>query len=93
MIVNISNEYRFLMFCLLNIDIYYLYVCYFIDPVRSILFSPDGQYLLVAAGRHIRIFHNVPGFRNIILGLEEAKKNANNTSMKDRLQTQIDEAK
>ncbi|KAG8175631.1 hypothetical protein JTE90_004509 [Oedothorax gibbosus] len=37
------------------------------DPIRSILFSPDG--------------------------LEEAKKNANNASMKDRLQNQIDEAK
>ncbi|CAL1268086.1 unnamed protein product [Larinioides sclopetarius] len=63
------------------------------DPVRCLQFSPDGQYLLVVAGRHIRIFHNVPGFQNIILGLEDAKKNAKNASMRDRLQTQIDEAK
>lgn len=63
------------------------------DPVHCMLFSPDGQYLFVVVGRHIRIFHNVPGFQNIILGLEEAKKNATNMSMRDRLQTQIDEAK
>ncbi|GFY57153.1 transducin beta-like protein 2 [Trichonephila inaurata madagascariensis] len=63
------------------------------DPIRCMLFSPDGQYLFVASGRHIRVFHNVPGFENIILGLEEAKRNAKNMSMRDRLQTQIEEAK
>ncbi|GFR03979.1 transducin beta-like protein 2, partial [Trichonephila clavata] len=63
------------------------------DPVRCMLFSPDGQYLYVALGRHIRVFHNVPGFENIILSLEEAKRNAKNASLRDRLQTQIEEAK
>ncbi|KFM56868.1 Transducin beta-like protein 2, partial [Stegodyphus mimosarum] len=63
------------------------------DPIRALLFSPDGQYLIVAAGKHIRIFHNIPGYKNKILGYEEAKKSATNATMKERLQSQIEEAK
>ncbi|XP_015914722.1 transducin beta-like protein 2 [Parasteatoda tepidariorum] len=64
------------------------------DLIRSLLFSPpDGQHLLVAVGRHIRIFNNIPGYKNKILDFEESKKNAKNVSMKDRLQSQIDEAR
>lgn len=63
------------------------------DPIRAVQFSPVGQYIAVAVGRHIRVFHNVPGYKNVILDLEESKRNATNSSMKDRLQSQIDEAK
>lgn len=65
----------------------------YLDPIRAIQFSPVGQCIAVAVGRHIRVFHNVPGYKNIILDLEECKRNATNASMKDRLQSQIEEAK
>lgn len=65
----------------------------FLDSIRAIQFSPVGQYIAVAVGRHIRIFHNVPGYKNVILDLEESKRNATNASLKERLQNQINEAK
>ncbi|XP_054716385.1 LOW QUALITY PROTEIN: transducin beta-like protein 2 [Uloborus diversus] len=64
-----------------------------IEPVRVLLFSPDGLYLTVATGKHIRLFHNVPGYKNKILGLEEAKKKATSATMRDRLQSEIEETR
>lgn len=52
------------------------------DPIKSLMFSPDGHYILAAAGRHIRIFNNTPGYKNLILGLEEAKRTASSQTMK-----------
>ncbi|XP_042146980.1 transducin beta-like protein 2 isoform X4 [Ixodes scapularis] len=63
------------------------------EPIVNLQFSPNGSYLAAAVGKHVLVFHNVPGFQNTIGDLEERKKNATNQSIRDRLQLQIDEAR
>ncbi|CAN7988297.1 unnamed protein product, partial [Ixodes pacificus] len=63
------------------------------EPIVNLQFSPNGSYLAAAVGKHVLVFHNVPGFENTIGDLEERKKNATNQSIRDRLQLQIDEAR
>ncbi|KAH8042188.1 hypothetical protein HPB51_021272 [Rhipicephalus microplus] len=62
-------------------------------PIVALQFSPNGRYMAVAAGKHILLFNNVPGYQNAIDDLEERKKGAASASIRDRLQTQIDEAR
>ncbi|KAL1414317.1 hypothetical protein MTO96_007562 [Rhipicephalus appendiculatus] len=63
------------------------------DPIVALQFSPNGRYMAVAAGKHILLFNNVPGYQNAIDDLEERKKGAASASIRDRLQAQIDEAR
>ncbi|KAH6933780.1 hypothetical protein HPB50_018259 [Hyalomma asiaticum] len=63
------------------------------DPIVALQFSPNGRYMVVAAGKHILVFNNVPGYENAIDDLEERKKGAASASIRDRLQAQIDEAR
>ncbi|XP_013777302.1 transducin beta-like protein 2 [Limulus polyphemus] len=62
-------------------------------PIKALQFSQSGKYLLVAGEKHIRVFHNIQGYKNTVHELEEKKKHANNQTFKERLQSQIDEAK
>lgn len=63
------------------------------EPIGALHFSQDNQYILAAAGKHIRIFYNVLGYKNTIEDLELKKLSASNHSIKERLQSQINDAK
>lgn len=63
------------------------------DHIVALQFSPNGRYMAVAAGKHVLLFNNVPGYQNAIEDLEERKKGAASASIRDRLQAQIDEAR
>ena len=61
--------------------------------ISCLAFDPSDRYLATAGDKHIQIFHNIVGHRATIGDLQEKKKKAQNSSMRDRLQAQIDEAK
>jgi len=63
------------------------------EPITQVLFDSSGKYVVSAGDKHARVFHNVPGHRTAIQALNETmKKNASNTSVRDRIQMQIKEA-
>ena len=63
------------------------------DGVTALEFSVSSRYLAVAGDKHVAVFHNVAGYRSTIAELEERKKSATTAAMRERLQTQIDEAR
>jgi len=62
------------------------------DGVTALEFSVSSRYLAVAGDKHVAVFHNVAGYRSTIAELEERKKSATTAAMRERLQSQIDEA-
>ena len=62
------------------------------DGVTALEFSISSRYLAVAGDKHVAVFHNVVGYRSTITELEDRKKSATNSAMRERLQTQIDES-
>ncbi|XP_023232960.1 transducin beta-like protein 2 isoform X2 [Centruroides sculpturatus] len=63
------------------------------EPIAALHFSADNQYLSAAAGKHVRIFYNVLGYKNAIEDLEIKKISATGQAIRERLQSQIDDAK
>jgi hypothetical protein len=56
-------------------------------------FTNDSKYLAVAGDRHIKIFHNVTGFRVAIEDCLDKIKTAKSESTKERLKQMVDEYK
>lgn len=67
--------------------------CHRSAPISCIMFDPYGKWLVVAVEKHIRIFHNVTGYRIALQDLEERRKVASNASLRERIQQQINEAR
>jgi len=63
------------------------------DGVTALDFSVSSRYLAVAGDKHVSVFHNVAGYRSTIAELEERKKSAMSGAMRERLQSQIDDAR
>jgi len=53
----------------------------------------SSRYLAIAGDKHVAVFHNVAGYHSTIAELESKKKSATTAAMRERLQTQIDEAR
>ena len=66
---------------------------YVTDGITAMEFSISSRYLAVTGDKHVSVFHNVVGYRSTISELEERKKSATNSAMRERLQAQIDEAR
>jgi len=70
--------------------------CHFLfltGGVTALEFSVNSQYLAVAGDKYISVFHNIAGYRSTILELEDRQKSATTAAMRERLQSQIDEAR
>ncbi|CAN7987034.1 unnamed protein product, partial [Ixodes hexagonus] len=91
--VAIANEEDIYVFCGRTGNLNVKFEQVHSEPIVALQFSPHGRYLAAAVGKHVLVFHNVPGFENAIGDLEERKKNASSQSIRDRLQLQIDEAR
>ncbi|XP_022109650.1 transducin beta-like protein 2 [Acanthaster planci] len=60
------------------------------QPITKLGFDPSNKYLVSCGDRHIRVFHNVVGYRSNIASMEEKIKSSTiNKSQKERLQNQI----
>ncbi|XP_070571876.1 transducin beta-like protein 2 [Ptychodera flava] len=61
-------------------------------PVSTLAFSPSSKYLVTCGDRHIRVFHNVAGYKAIIADMEDKKrKSSTSQAMKERLDVMIKE--
>jgi hypothetical protein len=63
------------------------------DSINEIQFSNDNKYLAVAGDRHIKIFHNITGFKVNIEDCLEKIKTTKSESTKERLKETIEEFK
>ena len=59
------------------------------EPLTSLIFDKESKWLLTAGDKHIRVFHNVPGYKIKLEELERKYKAATNSSMRERLSQQI----
>eukprot|EP00096_Caligus_rogercresseyi_P010257 TRINITY_DN3676_c0_g1_i1.p1 TRINITY_DN3676_c0_g1~~TRINITY_DN3676_c0_g1_i1.p1 ORF type:complete len:445 (+),score=125.44 TRINITY_DN3676_c0_g1_i1:92-1426(+) len=58
-----------------------------------ITFDAESKYLITSGDKHLHVFHNVPGLRETIRDLEGKLGEANTTTKKEFLLSQITEAK
>ncbi|KAJ8042997.1 Transducin beta-like protein 2 [Holothuria leucospilota] len=61
--------------------------------ITKIGFDPSGRYLVTAGDKHLRVFHNVVGYRANITDMEKKLKTATSQPMRDRLEMQITQAR
>ncbi|XP_060521662.1 transducin beta-like protein 2 isoform X2 [Cylas formicarius] len=59
------------------------------EAITAILFDASGKYLLVAADKQIRVFHNATGYRCSIASAKEKLKEHQTSATKERLQQLI----
>lgn len=58
----------------------------FPDRIVALLFDASGKYLLAAGGRHIRVFHNVTGYKATIASCKLKLKQQQTSATKERLE-------
>lgn len=61
----------------------------FNDQITSLKFDASGKYVLVSGGRHIRIFHNITGYKAIIASCKLKLKQTQTSATKERLEKLI----
>ncbi|XP_038058199.1 transducin beta-like protein 2 [Patiria miniata] len=60
------------------------------QPITKIGFDSSNKFLVSCGDRHIRVFHNVVGYRSNIASMEKKiKSSTTNKSQKERLESQI----
>ncbi|XP_033627085.1 transducin beta-like protein 2 [Asterias rubens] len=60
------------------------------QPITKIGFDPSNRFLVSCGDRHIRVFHNVVGYRSNIASMEKKIKMSTTTkTQKERMQSQI----
>lgn len=62
-------------------------------PSSQIGFDNSGKYLLSAGDKHVLVFHNVTGYKATIDELVGLEKKASGQAMKERIRSQIKDAK
>lgn len=56
-------------------------------PIEKIAFDSSGQYIITSGSRHIRVFHNVTGYKTAMTTTKEKLKIPNQTAAtKERLE-------
>ncbi|XP_077995758.1 transducin beta-like protein 2 [Glandiceps talaboti] len=61
-------------------------------PVSTLAFSPSSKYLVTAGDKHLRVFHNVAGYKACIADMEDKmRKSTTSQAMKGRLESMIKE--
>lgn len=63
------------------------------DTSCQIGFDNSGKYLLSAGDKHVHVFHNITGYKATIEELIGLEKKASGQAMKDRIRSQIQDAK
>lgn len=63
------------------------------QPITCLQFDKEGRWLISSGDKHLRVFHNVPGFREKVMDLMTKLKSANTESLKERLKNQIEEVR
>ncbi|XP_049803966.1 uncharacterized protein LOC126241467 isoform X2 [Schistocerca nitens] len=61
-------------------------------PITAVLFDSLGKYVLTAGERHVRVFHNVTGYRTFIAATKEKFRQSVSSAQKERMTKQIEEA-
>ncbi|CAG0916559.1 unnamed protein product [Notodromas monacha] len=62
------------------------------EPITFLVFDPSNKFLLSGGDKQVRVFHNVVGYLATIEDLEQKKRTASHTAMRDRIADQIAEA-
>lgn len=61
------------------------------SPIIGLIFDAESRWLISAGDKHIRVFHNVIGFKNTLIDLKKTLEEAVTEGHKDRLKQQIQE--
>nr|XP_012221648.1 PREDICTED: transducin beta-like protein 2 [Linepithema humile] len=65
----------------------------FLGPITCLAFDTVGKYLLVAGNKHIKIFHNIPGYRTAIESAKRKLQQRQTQATKERLERIIQDNK
>ncbi|XP_063225822.1 transducin beta-like protein 2 isoform X4 [Bacillus rossius redtenbacheri] len=61
--------------------------------ITCVQFDPLGKYVLAAGEKHVRVFHNVTGYRTAVVSLQERLRQPGvSSAQKERMQQQIADA-
>ncbi|XP_071538410.1 transducin beta-like protein 2 isoform X3 [Panulirus ornatus] len=61
--------------------------------IVDLFFDPSNKLVLTLGDRHVRVFHNVAGYMATIQDLQQNLRQATNSTMRERLDQQIKDAK
>jgi len=64
-----------------------------IGPITCLIFDTVGKYLLVAGNKHIKIFHNITGYRTAIESAKRKLQQRQTQATKERLERIIQDNK
>jgi len=56
------------------------------------LFDSLGKYVLTGGEKHVRVFHNVTGYRTSIASIQSKIRQPASSAQKERMEQQIQEA-
>lgn len=64
----------------------------FPDRITSLMFDASGKYIFTSGGRHIRIFHNVTGYKATIASCKLKLKQTQTSATKERLEKLVNDS-
>ncbi|CAF1517143.1 unnamed protein product [Adineta ricciae] len=63
------------------------------ETIRTLVMDNTGRYVASAAGRQIRVFHNIAELKGLIDNLTETAHTAKQLALKERIEEQINDAR
>ncbi len=66
-----------------------------VGVVSALVWDPSSRYMVSAGGedRHIRVWHNAPGMKQLLEELQDKLPKASSEPLKRRIQDQIKETR
>lgn len=61
------------------------------SPINALLFDPLGKYFLTAGDRHVRVFHNVTGYKVSAAAARLRLKSVQTEAQRERLEKTIED--